>query len=169
MAMYPNQNTIQIHRNEVKDNYDKSNLYLKAYQSSLFQAMKTLSGATFKVYIYLLFNKNNYYLDFAPAHIAKEVGISTDSARDALRRLKENGYLFERPGKKNLYDFYEVQQEKKTEKPATTREELISQAVPGYDHRDILSSINRAREKEQQRRKSQLIDLDAFIANEEWD
>lgn len=166
MAMYPNQNTIQIHRNEVKDNYDKSNLYLKAYQSSLFQAMKTLSGATFKVYIYLLFNKNNYYLDFAPAHIAQEIGISADSARDALRRLKENGYLFERPGKKNLYDFYEVQQEKKTEQPVATREELISQAVPGYNHQIFTRAFT---ERQRQQPHKKYIDIDAFLESEDWD
>lgn len=165
MAMYPNQNTIQIHRNEVKDNYDKSNLYLKAYQSSLYQAMKTLSGATFKVYIYLLFNKNNYHLDFAPAHVAKEVGISTDSARDALRRLKENGYLHNRPGKNNFYDFYEVPQERKTDEPAptATRQELISQAVPGYDHR----VFTRAFQERNQPRK-QLLDINDFL-EDGWD
>ena len=81
--------------------------------------------------------------------------------------------------KEGVYNFYEVAHQIK--KPSTAapaepspaeplkRKDLISQAVPGYDHRDILSSINRAREEEQQRRKSQLIDLDAFIANEEWD
>lgn len=165
MAMYPNQNTIQIHRNEVKDNYDKSNLYLKAYQSSLFQAMKTLSGATFKVYIYLLFNKNNYYLDFAPAHIAQEIGISADSARDALRRLKENGYLFERQDKSHLYDFYEVQQEKKKETVPASRKELISQAEPGYDHKTLLKSF----ERPQQQPRKKYYDIDEFLASDDWD
>lgn len=166
MAMYPNQNTIQIHRNDVEKGSGKTQLYLTAYHYSLLQAMKTLSGASFKVYMYLLFNKNNYYLDFAPAHIAKEVGISTDSARDALRRLKENGYLFERPGKKNLYDFYEVQQEKKTEQPVATREELISQAVPGYNHQIFTRAFT---ERQRQQPHKKYIDIDAFLESEDWD
>ena len=77
----------------VQDSKKTNQPYLIAYQSNLEDAMKDLTASTFKVYIYLLCNKNNYSIEFSPEHISNVAGICKDSARRALNQLEQKGYL----------------------------------------------------------------------------
>lgn len=93
MAQFAYQNTLTINRDQVQKGTGKTEPYLTAYRKNLVEAMNELSGTAFKVYVFLLCNANSYKLDFSPAHIAREIGISRDSARSALAEFERKGYL----------------------------------------------------------------------------
>jgi len=54
----PNQKIVKINREKVDKGTGNGRNYLIAYQDNISSAMKLLSHTAFKVYIYLLFNKD---------------------------------------------------------------------------------------------------------------
>lgn len=93
MAQFANQNTLTINREQVEKGTGKNEPYLIAYKKNLVEAMNELTGTAFKVYVYLLCNINKYKMDYSPAYIAREIGISRDSARSALKEFERKGYM----------------------------------------------------------------------------
>nr|DAT70842.1 MAG TPA: helix-turn-helix domain protein [Caudoviricetes sp.] len=94
--------------------------------------MKNLSKATsFKVYMYMLGNVDNYRFALSTQDIADVCGMSKDTAKSAVNDLIEKGYLVLR--EKHSYDFYErpiddsipVEEEKKKFKVKGTVDEYI--------------------------------------------
>ena len=92
---YPNQKQVTIKRDEVKNSKATAQPYLIAYHQNLIDAMNDLSASAFKVYLCLLFNKNNYSIEFSPEHISKIACICKDSARRAFVQLEQQGYIKE--------------------------------------------------------------------------
>ena len=90
---YPNQKQITIIRDGVKKSKETGQPYLIAYQQNLIDAMNKLTASTFKVYLCLLFNKNNYSIEFSPEYNSKIACISKDSARRAFIQLEQEGYI----------------------------------------------------------------------------
>lgn len=90
---YPNQKQVTIIREEVKNSKATAQPYLIAYQQNLIDAMSNLSASTFKVYLCLLFNKNNYTIEFSPEYISKIACVCKDSARRAFIQLEQQGYI----------------------------------------------------------------------------
>lgn len=108
MKSFPNQYSIVINRQAVKNSSGKNRPYLIVYNDNLTMAMKKLSGTAFKVYIYLLSNKDNYKLEYSPQAIANEIGISKDSARKALKEFEAKRYIIpdrEHPSSLQFYEY----------------------------------------------------------------
>lgn len=108
MNTYPNQNTFIINKEDVKQGSGKSRPYLTAYIDTIQNASKNLTGNSFKLYIYLLSNVNNYTSAFSPKDVADKCGCSVDSAREAFKTLVNKGYLTLIGGTKTKYIFKDV-------------------------------------------------------------
>lgn len=57
------------------------------------EAMRILNGNAFKLYLYLLSWDGQKYYDFSPAGISKELKMSDEGARNALKELINQGYV----------------------------------------------------------------------------
>lgn len=106
---YPNQKIVQIHRDMPKQTKENKKPYIVAYTDAIEQASQNIKKPTsFKLYLYLLCNQDNYKFALSTQDFANKYGVSIDSAKDAVNNLISLGYLVNR-GKKT-YDFYEVPQ-----------------------------------------------------------
>ena len=108
MSTYPNQNTFLINKEDVKRESGKIRPYLTAYIDTIQNASQNLTGNSFKLYIYLLSNVNNYTSAFSPRDVADKYGCSVDSAREAFKTLVNKGYLTLIEGTKTKYIFKDV-------------------------------------------------------------
>lgn len=108
MSSYPNQNTFLINKEEVKRESGKNRPYLTAYIDTIQIAAKNLTGNSFKLYIYLLSNVNNYTSAFSPKDVADKYGCSVDSARESFKTLVKKGYLSLIEGTKTKYIFKDI-------------------------------------------------------------
>lgn len=131
MAQFAYQNTLTINREQVEKGTGKNEPYLIAYKKNLVEAMNELTGTAFKVYVYLLCNINNYKMDYSPAYIAREIGISRDSARSALTEFEKKGYMKLVRNTSILtgvsqYDFFEER------KPALAQKAVLAQSNSSY-------------------------------------
>lgn len=103
MERLPNQREITIN----KPNYaDGKELYFTGGVKSTLDAMQTLSGNGFKLYIYFLKNINWYTEILMPSHIARAIGIARASYYRAFDELIEHHYLCLQDGKEATYTFY---------------------------------------------------------------
>lgn len=106
LITYANQRRITIHREIPKGTKESKRPYVIAYNDNINNAMKNLSKATsFKVYMYMLGNVDNYHFALSTQDIADVCGMSKDTAKSAVNDLIEKGYLVLR--EKHSYDFYE--------------------------------------------------------------
>lgn len=131
-----NQRQLTIHRDKVIR--DSGKPFLVAYEDNLLQAMKDLSHSAFKVYVYMLLNRDGYRLQFSPSHIAKSTKISKDTAREAFRQMERMGYLEHIENHK--YNFYEVpkvslylKEKEKRENDSVLGRELEEKYLRPYD------------------------------------
>lgn len=108
MSSYPNQNTFLINKEDVKRDSGKIRPYLTAYIDTIQAAAQNLTGNSFKLYIYLLSNTNNFTAAFSPKDVADKYGCSVDSAREAFKTLVNKGYLTLIEGTKTKYIFKDV-------------------------------------------------------------
>jgi len=69
-----------------------NNNFLTQYIDIL-TASKELSGAAFKMYIYLCQEENNSEINFSPTKIKDDLGIAIGSIHNGFRQLFEKGYL----------------------------------------------------------------------------
>ena len=114
MAMYPNQRTVKIDKKI-------SGIYLIYGEEEMAYACSVLNGSGFKVWCYLLKNKDGVIWDISPADAKKRGGIKKTTFHDGIRELVEKGFIdfdegiiYQRsqkrlrenrtPGKDNLYD-----------------------------------------------------------------
>ena len=84
------QKHIKIKRQSVQKVKNNGRKYLVAYQDNIQNAMGELSHSAFKVYIYLLFNKNNFILAYSPEYISKMANMCKQTSRKALKQLLDN-------------------------------------------------------------------------------
>ena len=104
MAYYANQKTIKINRQKV----DAKQPYLNVQKEVITAASKQLNGVPFKLYIYLLCNKDGFELGYSPQHFVNEWGVSIRAAHDAFGELLKCGYLIPTEGRNNHYSFFET-------------------------------------------------------------
>ena len=132
LITYANQRRITIHREVPKGTKESKRSYVIAYNDNINDAMKNLNKATsFKVYMYMLGNVDEYRFALSTQDIADVCGMSKDTAKSAVNDLIEKGYLVLRD--KHSYDFYEhpiddsipVEEEKKKFKVKGTVDEYI--------------------------------------------
>ena len=99
----PNQRIIYV----MRDSENARSNYFKIGHKQLDKAVNDLNGNTFKLYIYLANNKDNYKLELSSKHFILWSGTSDSTYDRAFKELKEKGYLIEIPDKKNQYFFVE--------------------------------------------------------------
>lgn len=103
MVTSPHQRIIKINREKV--NYkDSKRPYMIAYTDLIEQASQDLSGAAFKVYIYMISNQDNYKFGCSPQDISNRYGLNVDTVKKSINKLIEKGYIVKTNG---TYEFYE--------------------------------------------------------------
>ena len=103
MARYANQWSIKIDRQKV--NF-KNEQYFAVSEEEISFALESLSGNAFKLYIYLVGNRNGYILDFSTTHFCRTTNMSPNTARSARQELMDIGVL-EMTGE-HKYTFHSV-------------------------------------------------------------
>lgn len=144
----PNQKIIKINREKVVKGLSNGRLYLVAYQDNLLSAMKNLSHTAFKVYVYLLFQKDGYSVCYSPEYIHKAANMCKDTARKAIKELIEKGYIDEN---EKGYDFYEYPRKTPVIKPIGEVKEFIDDEtgeVLRYSYNQLLSIVGEEQAKE---------------------
>ena len=137
-TFYPNQKEIVINRETIAKGTTKR-AYLIAYQDNLIDAMKTLSGTAFRVYLCLLFNRDQYSTEFSPEYISKIAGMCSASCRKSFKELQESGYIEEL--EKTHYLFFEVPKKSLKLKAHEERREFIDDDT-GEIHRLTFKELN---------------------------
>ena len=128
----PNQRIIYV----MRDSENARSNYFKIGHKQLDKAVNDLSGNTFKLYIYLANNKDNYKLELSSKHFILWSGTSDSTYDRAFKELKEKGYLLEIPDKKNQYFFVE---ESKTYNQRHKEDKIIIQNEE--DMREIFNTL----------------------------
>ena len=117
---FPNQKTITIHKDPVKENF----LQVNICEWQL--AFATLPRISFGLYLYLCGNKDQFHLALSSVDVQKSLGVSDSSYRRAIEDLLAAGYLIMRNVNEYTLDFFTtpqptdyVKKERKKKKPAT--------------------------------------------------
>ena len=114
---FPNQYKVVIKKEKVNQNNGKP--YFLAYQETIEAAAQKLSGNEFKLYIYLLSNRDGYEDFYSPDYFGKAYGVSADTARKLFQKLIEKGFLVKTAP--HDCDFYEAPQKKLNIQPQRRR------------------------------------------------
>ncbi len=137
MNTYPNQNIFIINKEDVKQGSGKLRPYLTAYIDTIQTAAKNLTGNSFKLYIYLLSNVNNYTSAFSPKDVADKCGCSVDSARESFKTLVNKGYLNLIEGTKTRYIFNDVATTSPISLPSTIVNNIVKKRFKDNDTGNI--------------------------------
>lgn len=124
MKPIANQKLLTINKEVVTKDSGRAHPYLIAYVDTIYKAAKDLKGNTFKVYIYLLCNQNGFHFGLSPQDISNKMGISVDSARDAINTLIAAGYISLLDGTRFEYMFYDKKDSKPIELPTEAAQKL---------------------------------------------
>ena len=110
MAKYANQKHIRLgHLNDIAYYGGESKGYLKPVEwEPIKESMKVLNGNAFKLWMYLLSWEGKGSYEFSPAHLAKELKMSDEGARNARKELIEKGYLLEVNDNPNDLEFFPI-------------------------------------------------------------
>ena len=93
----PNQLTVKIQKPQYKEKF------LQIGIDEWIHAANIFPPATFKLYLYLAGNKDNFSLELSQQAVQNAIGIKKTAYHDGLNELKEAGYL--KPLKGNLWSF----------------------------------------------------------------
>ena len=93
----PNQLTVRIQKPQYKEKF------LQIGIDEWIHAANIFPPATFKLYLYLAGNKDNFSLELSQQAVQNTIGIKKTAYHDGLNELKEAGYL--KPLKGNLWSF----------------------------------------------------------------
>lgn len=141
MDFIPNQKVIKINREKVIKGLTGGRLFLVAYQDNISAAMKTLSHTAFKIYIYLLFQKDGYSVCYSPEYLHKAANMCKDTARKGINELIEKGYIDKT---ERGYDFYEYPRRKKELKPIGEKREFVDSEtgeVFEYSYNQLVAAV----------------------------
>ena len=83
----PNQLTVKIQKPQYKEKF------LQIGIDEWIYASKKFPPATFKLYLYLAGNKDNYSLELSQQAVENAIGIKKTAYHDGLNELKDAGYL----------------------------------------------------------------------------
>lgn len=120
MATVPNQKIIKIHRDMPAE---KEGNFLLIKKNNWFAANKDLEPYGLQVYLYLAGNKDGFNLELSQEAAEKEAGIKKTTFHKYVNLLIEKRYLVQRKQDSNIYDFYEIPQEKKIKRAETAGEQ----------------------------------------------
>ena len=142
---YPNQKTITIHKDPVKENFLQVNIC--EWQ----EAFATLPRISFGLYLYLCGNQDKFHLALSSVDVQKSLGVSDSSYRRAFEDLLAAGYLIMRNGNEHTLDFYTTPQptnyvkkerKKKSGGAATPVVPDAASDQPPADEEDFYSSFS---------------------------
>jgi DNA replication protein DnaD len=100
-----NQKLITIHKTPINM---KEDAFLSSRRDVYKAAMLDLNGNSFKLWIYLEDNKDQYSKALSTKHISEECGMSARTAQNCVNDLIEKGYLVLTDAELNEYFFYDV-------------------------------------------------------------
>lgn len=106
MNSFPNSRLITINKEQVRKNSIR--FYICAYTDNVSEAMKLLTGAEFKIYIALLFNRNGYSLTYSPEYLSETTGICIDSCRKAFNSMVKKGFIVPINKAQTKFNFFET-------------------------------------------------------------
>ena len=140
MDFIPNQKVIKINREKVIKGLTGGRLFLVAYQDNISAAMKVLSHTAFKIYIYLLFQKDGYSVCYSPEYLHKAANMCKDTARKGINELIEKGYIDKT---ERGYDFYEYPRRKQELKPIGEKKEFVDSEgeVFVYSYNQLVAAV----------------------------
>ena len=141
MDFIPNQKVIKINREKVIKGLTGGRLFLVAYQDNISAAMKTLSHTAFKIYIYLLFQKDGYSVCYSPEYLHKAANMCKDTARKGINELIEKGYIDKT---ERGYDFYEYPRRKQELKPIGEKREFVDSETGEvflYSYNQLIAAV----------------------------
>ena len=124
-----NQKVITTH----KTKSDAEHLYSIDNIEAINKAARELKPTTFKLYVIMNLNQNEYTYALSPKVLNESIGISGGQYHRAVQELMERGYLIKDDKRKNLYHFYELPAENDT---------VIPKMVTGSAINDSESNIN---------------------------
>ena len=88
----PNQKAFRIHKK--RDPMDKTDVRISdLYKNDIFMAAKDLKDTTFKVYMYLIANQDNYIGGLSKVDVINSIGISESSYKRAIKELEDKDYF----------------------------------------------------------------------------
>lgn len=125
MKPIANQKILTISKEVVSKDSGKEHPYIVAYVDTIQKASRDLKGNVFKVYIYLICNQNGFRFGLSPQDISNKMGISVDSARDAINALIEKGYISLLDDCKFEYIFFDRIENKPIELPVEVAVKLV--------------------------------------------
>ena len=105
IVAYPNQKIITVKRITIGKT-DQSR-FLKIRLDSLFHAMMILGDGAFRLYLYLMANKDGYTLALSQADVEDNIGLKEGRYRKAVQELQEKYYLKPIRERTNRYTIYE--------------------------------------------------------------
>lgn len=109
----PNQKAFRVHKKREPE--DKNDVRVSdLFKRDLLAASKDLKDTTFKLYVYLISNQDNYIGGLSKVDVIDKTGISESSYKRAIKELEEKRYLINKheraedvQGEKlPLYEFY---------------------------------------------------------------
>ena len=105
IKLVPNQKAITVHK-EPCDNTCKENYYAKINLIAMNQAALNLDAGAFKLWIYFAKNQPGYQFALSKADVEESFGMKKTQYDNAIKELKEKGYLIQDKG--FYYSFYEA-------------------------------------------------------------
>ena len=108
MANYANQKEIKLgHLNDIAYKKGDTGAFLQSVKwDPIKEAMRVLNGNAFKLWIYLFSWEGKGKYDFSPSGLAKELKMSEEGARNALKELINKGYLIQ--NSENKLEFFPI-------------------------------------------------------------
>lgn len=152
IKLVPNQKGITVHK-EPCDNATQEHYYAKINLEAISHAAMGLDAGAFKLWIYFAKNQPGYQFALSKKVVEEQFGIKKTQYDNAIKELKEKGYLIQDKG--NYYSFYEVpvtlkpdneQTDIKTieqslpEKQTTQLPENITTSWLGFNTRNIINT-----------------------------
>lgn len=99
----PNQKVITVNKAPT----DVNNIYVKINIDAIEGAIKSLTPAQFKVWLYFAKNQNGYTLELSKVAVMEFCNVSEKTYKEAIKEMVEQRYLVKRADGSNKYDFYE--------------------------------------------------------------
>ena len=107
MITFPNQRTVKIFKERVKNVKNSNRHYICMYTDNLNKAMQNLTGAELKIYLYLMSQQNYYQMAYSSEACSKATGVCVESCRKLFNSLKNKGYLIPTNEKETMFHFVE--------------------------------------------------------------
>ena len=126
----PNQKKVKVS----KEACNKQNLYATINLAAMEAAAQKLDAGAFKLWIYFAKNQNDYEFALSSSEVERVFGIKIKQYNNAIKELKEKGYLVEISG--NCYKF--------CESAVITKEDNTKNSVMPKGNNAVMTKSNNA-------------------------